>query len=380
MEQALIARVYGVADPTEVADLSYVEGFRGAARAAVDFALVALEGRDDDPPLVPPALLSQARLAARNEVGLDTVLRRYAAGHALFVDFLVEAVEDDRTFPPTELRRLLAVSSSAFDRLLAAVSEEHARELKDRLGFSRERRRAKRVERLLAGEPTDVSDLAYDFDRWHLGVAAQGRNSREQIRDLAATLDCRSLVISRDDELVWVWLGSSRPLDVAPVVASAARFGTLSIGVGEPANTLAGWRLTHRQAVVALSVGLRSPDSVVRYAKVAFLAAVLENDLAVTSLRRLYLDPLCDERDGGEALRGTLRAYFAAERNVSSAAALLGVTRRTISNRLRAIEEKLGGPIESSAAELKTALQVAEFQEADAAMEYSAPVQQSSET
>ena len=52
--------------------------------------------------------------------------------------------------------------------------------------------------------------------------------------------------------------------------------------------------------------------------------------------------------------RETLRAYFAAERNISSTAAALGVDRRTVTNRIRAIEELFGRPLKDCATELET--------------------------
>jgi DNA-binding PucR family transcriptional regulator len=130
----------------------------------------------------------------------------------------------------------------------------------------------------------------------------------------------------------------------------------VSLAIGEPGESLSGWRLTHQQARAALPIALRSPEGLVRYADVALLASTLQDDLLSTSLRQLYLVPLEQERDGGETLRETLRAYFAAERNVSSAAAALGVSRQAVNSRLRTIEEKLGRPLGGCAAELETAL------------------------
>jgi hypothetical protein len=48
-----------------------------------------------------PILLVQARLAARSDVSLDIVLRRYFAGYSLLGDFLVG--EADRLGWPTPL-------------------------------------------------------------------------------------------------------------------------------------------------------------------------------------------------------------------------------------------------------------------------------------
>jgi DNA-binding PucR family transcriptional regulator len=61
--------------------------------------------------------------------------------------------------------------------------------------------------------------------------------------------------------------------------------------------------------------------------------------------------------------RETLRAYFAAGRNISSAAAALSVHRDTVSNRLRAIEAKIGRPPDACAADLELALRLEEMSE-----------------
>jgi DNA-binding PucR family transcriptional regulator len=85
---------------------------------------------------------------------------------------------------------------------------------------------------------------------------------------------------------------------------------------------------------------------------------VLQDELLATTLRRLYLEPLQAERDGGEVAIETLRAYFAAGRNVSSAAAVLGVKRHTVTSRVRAIEEKIGRSLDTCTAEVEVTLRL----------------------
>jgi len=133
------------------------------------------------------------------------------------------------------------------------------------------------------------------------------------------------------------------------------------LAIGEPARGFAGWRRTYRQAGAALPIALRSRRSYVRYGEVAVLASILRDDLLIFTLREQYLAPLASERDGGEALRGTLRAYLAAERNTTSTAAALGVSRQTVVNRLHTVEERLGRQIKNSIAELEAALQIDEL-------------------
>ncbi len=360
LEEALLARVYGVADPTGIEDPAYLEGLRAAAAAAIDFGLETIEASQDRLPLPPPVLLAQARLAARHGVGLDTILRRYSAGHAMLVDFLVEGTEGDAALSLAELRKLLAISSSAFDRLVAAVGEEHARELQSRPNPSRERRLAERVERLLAGEPIDAGSLGYDLSAEHLGAVASGPGAEPALRDLATALDRRLLLVQGGEGAIFGWLGGHRSLDrqaLDPHLTRTWPDGPL-LALGEPARGTAGWRLTHRQAQAAFTVAQRGAEAPARYANVALLTSVLRDDLLASSLRHIYLDPLENERDGGEALRQTLRAYFAAGRNIASAAAALGVTRQTIHNRLRVVEERINRPLGGQLAALEAALEL----------------------
>lgn len=359
LRDTVATRVYAISDPHEVIDPAYLEGLRGALEAAVDHRIAVLEAGERQAPPVPAVLLAQARLDARDGVPLDTVLRRYFAGNTLFGDFLVEEAEQAKV-PSSVLRRLLAEQATLGDRLISAVSEEHAREAKNRPTTSAERRR-ECVKALLAGELVDPSELGYDLDAHHLGLMARGEGGEELMRELAGRLDRRLLAVQREEEPQWAcWLGGLRPLAAEEAMGALADLTPdgVFVTLGEPAEGLAGWRFSHFQAKAALPVAERRGAPVVRYADVALPAAIARDDLAATSLRRLYLEPLEQGRDRGKALRETLRAYFAAERNVSSTAAALGVDRRTVTNRIRAIEGLFGRPLKDFATDLEIALQL----------------------
>ena len=132
--------------------------------------------------------------------------------------------------------------------------------------------------------------------------------------------------------------------------------GGVSFALGEPARGLDGWRLTHQQAQAALAVALRRPRRCTRYIDVALLATALKDQALAGALIEVYLAPLDRQRDGGVVLRRTLRAYLAAGRNVSSAAAALGVTRSTVESRLHTVEQSLGRLLPACLAELEVAL------------------------
>jgi DNA-binding PucR family transcriptional regulator len=215
--------------------------------------------------------------------------------------------------------------------------------------------RAERVEKLLVGELLDTARLPYDFEVHHIAVVAVGSGAAEAIDDLTTAL--HRLVVQADDGVVWGWFGKRDGFDPVELEAfGATDRSDLRLAIGEPAHGLAGWRLTHHQARAALSIAMRGDDTVVRYADVALLASIVKDDLLATSLLRLYIEPLEGERDGGEALRQTLRAYFAAGRNVSLAGAAIGVTRQAVARRLLAAEERLGRSIAACGVELEIAL------------------------
>lgn len=360
----MAARVYSISPPQETADPEYLDGLRSSLTAALDYALAAIERGGERAPSPPPALLVQARMAARHRVGLDTVLRRYFAGYSLLSELVIAEAEEGGLFEEGGLRGLLRGQAAFFGRLISAVSEEHAREGSGQRATS-EQRRAERVRRLLAGELHDASELAYDFDRHHLGLIASGAAMPKALGALAERLDARLLLVQPEEHLSWAWLGGRHPLDpeeVGRLLASRKR-SRLALALGEPGEGLEGWRLTHRQAAAAaLPIATCGPKRFVRYADVALLAAALQDDLLATSLRRIYLAPLDRERDGGATLRATLAAYFRAAGNASSAAAGLGVSRKTVSVRLRAVEEKIGSPLSRSARELETALELHRLQ------------------
>jgi hypothetical protein len=357
LEEELWNRVRAVQNPSSPAEEAYVAALRPTIVAGLEYGLTAIERGTASPPPVPDELLLQAKTAARTGISLDAVIRRYCAANSLFTDTLIS--EADRLgLPRMELKRAFRSFAIAFERLLSVVSEEYGRAAGE-FAESSEERRGELIEGLLAGELIEGPELAYDFSTWHLGLVAFGPAAHESVRAVAEPLDANLLSVKRRDGVIWAWLGSRRP------GAFAERPGTpflegadASLSFGEPAEGLPGWRLTHRQAAAALPLAIKGPDRVATYADCPLLAAVLGDDLLATSLRQLFLTPLTEERDGGDAAKDTLRAYYQASGNASSAAAALGVHRRTVTARLEAIEERLGRRLDTFSAEIETALRL----------------------
>jgi hypothetical protein len=360
----VMVRLRAISGPEENPDPEYAEGLRSAVQTAVDYGIEAVRCDEEDGPAVPTALLEQVRMTARYGIDLDVVLRRYLAGYSLLGTFLIEEAEESGLLRDASLRQLLWVQTRLFDRLIAVVSEEYRRELRPR-PQSPAQRRIERVERLLAGEPLETVDLGYDLEGWHVGLIASGEAATEAMRRLATTLGWRSILVNRPEGDVWAWMGGKRRprLEELEHVIAADWPRTVPVAIGEPGSGRHGWRLTHQQAKAAMPMARRDGSAFVRYREVALVSSVSRDDLLATSLRDIYLAPL-EEAPDGSALIETLRTYFASDRNVSSTAAALRVNRRTVANRLRTIEARLGCTLIASTAEIEAALRL---QELDAA-------------
>lgn len=165
IDQVILTRVRdGVSDPAAMSgDAEYVEGLRVAVVAAVDYALSGIEaGEGSSSAVVPAATVLQAQRAARAGVGLDTVLRRYVAGHALLEDFVMQEVDhNDLLVGRTALRKVLGISALVLDRLIASITSAYMQEVErtgrspaGRGGSSAPERRKQRADRLssAAGE------------------------------------------------------------------------------------------------------------------------------------------------------------------------------------------------------------------------------------
>jgi hypothetical protein len=361
IEQAALARALGVKEPPEAISPEYLEGLRGAVAAAVDYGIASARGEDTRLE-APPALIAQARLAARWGIGLDTVLRRYLAGFTLMSEFVLQEAEADPSLAGAAVNRALRDQAADFDRLLAAVSREYAGAREGR-ARARGQRLAERVEKLLTGEPVDVSELPYDIDMSHLAAVASGAPAPLALRELAGALGGRLLEVDRGEGVVWGWLGRRDPVEPSEAQSSLASIELpgVRIATGEPGTGIEGWRRSHRQARAAWQVALRGRLDRARYADVALPAAILQDDLLAASLRDLYILPLRSGRYSERTLLETLRAYFAADRNATSAAAALGISRQTVFNRLRSSEALLDRKLEDCAADLDVALRFADL-------------------
>jgi hypothetical protein len=367
----VLTRLGQIAEDDQGSDHEYLENQRLAVGAALDYSISSVETGEERWPPVPPVLMTQARLAARSGVGLDSVLRRYFAGFTLLAGYVLREAEMVSQRTGVSLHRFMQVQTAQFDQLLTTLCEEYTSEREKWLRSSY-RRQAEQVEQLLVGESVDPSKLPIEFSSWHVALVAKGSEATDSLRAVASSLDFRLFLVQPGNGVLWGWFHSQRPPDPAEIqreLEGRVPEGT-SVAIGEAGHGLPGWRTTHQQARACLPVAVNGKDRVVRYSQVGVIAALLRDELLIASLRQRYLHPLNDGREGGTALRETLSAYLAAERNVTATAAALRIGRSTVNNRLRTIEKRLGLPLGDCILELEASLKLDECREVDKSAEH----------
>jgi len=361
IETKIVTRIRDLSEPVGEENALYLEGLQGAVAEAVSYGIECIEKGGGWSAPIPPGVTQQARRSAQYGVRLDTVLRRYAAGNKVLEEFLVAEAGD---VPRETLCRILRDQGPQVDRLMEAVAAEYERE-QERVARSSTQRRTDHVLRLLSGEddPGDGVDLEYDFEIWHVGMILTGPKAENAMRLLSERLGYQLLHIPRDKDVVWGWLGSSRQPAVADLFRSLPESlpAGIALTIGEPREGFDGWCLTHREAQMALQVMRRKSERFTRGRDVVLRAAVLRDETFVRSLLDTYLAPIKDHGRLGPKLPETLRVYYSVGENTSITAEDLGISRQTVRQRLRAVEEVLDQPLHTCNAELRVALQLDEL-------------------
>lgn len=355
IERAL-CHTYRYGQSHAVQDLEYCTEVDAALAAVTEFNFDCIEIGDDTATPTPSAVVAQARRAARDGVSLDTFLVEVIAAQTLLNEFILQEAGG---MSGENLGGVQALQSSILLRFATELAEEYRRE-EVRLDELSSRRLNALIERLLSGAPATNGEAGYDWESWHLGLVVSGVRAMEAAQSLAEYLGTALLAAPRDEGTVWAWLGSGRKVASRSVqdALTGKRGAKAKLAVGEPGRELEGWRSTHFEAKAAFGVAIHRSVSVTCFSDVALEAIALQMPDLMRSLQATYLTPLNECKRRGATLRQTLRAYFDAGRNASSAAVSLRVSRRTVENRLRLVEQELGRPLPACGAELELALRL----------------------
>lgn len=317
------------------------------------------------PTSCPVEVLASARLAVGRDFTLWATIKAYRAGNAVQWEAWLEAVESLDVDAPTRVELLRRGSRFMFDyadRCSTWMEREYTRELESRVR-SEEQRRMQAVKVLLDGGLPDQEALDYPLEGAHLALIVSGPDGAGVVSGLAAEMHCQMLALTVEPGTRWVWLATAAPRRSSlrrAILQLRPPSGTV-VAVGGPATGAAGFRQAHAEAEQAQRVAEMRPVPVTLYEDVALEALALRDERGARALVARELGALAADDERSATLRTTLRAYFGAAQHASSAAAMLGVHERTVANRLRAVEERLGHPVRTRHAELDTALRLHEL-------------------
>jgi hypothetical protein len=321
------------------------------------------------PSRCPEEVIESARLGEASGFPLWGCVQAYRTGHAVQWEAWSEAIEGRGLDSDDRVALLRAGSEYMFeyaDRCARWVEAEYTRRREKRMR-SEEQLRIQLVRDLLEGRGGDGTPLGYQLDGWHIALVAVGAEGDRVLRDLGVRLDAELLSVAADAITWWGWLRPRRmiPGEIDRCLRALTPPAGVMLALGDPCEGPPGFRQTHMQAQHAAAIGARRGAGATLYADVALEALGMADREQARWFVSRELGPLAGQDQRARTLRATLRAYFSAGQNATSAALTLGVHERTIGNRLRATETLLGRPILHRRAELETALRIHALQEQD---------------
>jgi hypothetical protein len=333
----------------------------------------------------PASAVEYARRLAQRGTPLTMLLRAYRLGHACFSDWLLTELAlltelkgragDAATITAT-VQRMARLVAGYIDRISEEMVSAYTQEREDWLR-NRSAARAARIRDLLSGAWIDVSateaTLGYRLRQYHVAVvcwaddaASAGDESirlKRAIGRVAAQTGFGGdpVFLSRDGSSAWAWL----PLGIRDRFDGAASDADAGIhfAFGDAAKGIAGFRLTHQQAIAAQAVALAggSPPRVVTYSEVAPVAMMLGS----TNLLRAWvlgtLAGLAIDDEHHARLRDTLLVFLHTGGSYKTTAERLVLHKNTVQYRIRKAEESLGQPVGENRHDVELALRASHW-------------------
>jgi hypothetical protein len=348
----------------------------------VDACLQIMQHRIDLAAVRAPAVaVEYARRLALRGTPLTALLRTYRLGHAHFSDWLLtelaEHTGDAKMIIATTLslsRTLAGYIDQTSEEMVAAYTQERENWLR-----LRNAPRTARIRDLLSGERVSVSTteaaLGYRLRQYHVGLvcwaanatAAAGSATRLEhtISHVAGKIagSGEPMFLPRDESSAWAWLplGIRNRFDAAE--AAAGMDSDLHFAFGDAARGVAGFRLTHQQALAAQAVALAagSPPRVVTFGEVAPVAMMLGSTELLRAWVLATLADLATNDEHHARLRDTLLVFLQSGGSYKAAAEQMVLHKNTVQYRIRKAEESLGQPTGENRHDVALALRVSHW-------------------
>lgn len=358
--------------PEVADDAALVQLARTTVRAHWIAYLSELTEPPRRPRLVKPAVELATIMADRN-LHLATLFKVYRLAQQATWTYVTEVVAG----LPTELVDQTQVlvyfwsrASAWIDSSVTASVDVYQAE-REKLARSAAARRIDVVSDVLAGRLSDIREASAALG----GYAVSGFNTAIVLyTDDPATvsdLDVVALRLATDlgsrhpltvppgGRELWCWVGTRAAPDLTVVRAheELLRSRQITVCVGTPAEGLAGFALSHREARAAHLIATRStrPNRLTLYPDVEVLSLMSGSEEAAARFTIRTLGALADDTETAGRLRETLSALIEAG-TVEDAAKALVVHKNTVRYRLGQAEEILGYRVTQAPPELGIAL------------------------
>jgi hypothetical protein len=371
---------------TELPDVDADPELRGSTYASTDNVLRLLVdlSRSRLPPqeaVPPPAAVDYAREFVRRGLPLDSLIRAYHVGQAMFFSrWSAKARADIRD--PSELADAIELGAKwtfeYVETLSGGLVRRYAEE-RERWVRSAAALRAQVVDAVLSGESVDIDAssrrLGYELDRNHQafvvwtdewadgGEQALAMLERAALEIVSSLGAVNPLLVARGRLCLGGWVGwrGERSLKAEPHQFDGHAFPGVLAGFGSPGHGVPGFCQSHREAMNARRVAQLThhrPGSITRYDDVALVALASADVEHAREFVATELGQLVAGDDQSRRLTATLRVYLEENMSPLRAAHRLGVHENTITNRIRAAQELLPHPIERRSPELQVALRL----------------------
>jgi len=323
---------------------------------------------------VPAAAAHYVRRMAQRDVPVESLLRAYRLGGALFMQWWLHAVGQHQPTPEVLLaatQHTASVETAYIDQISEALVEIYDEERKlwaQRAAATR----SVQVRTVLLDEELDAVTAealtGYRMHGTHVGVVAwstapdSGREVESAGQLIAETTGQQPLAVLADDRTLWAWVSGARAADLDLAVLDAElrrRLSPVRVAVGSPGIGLFGFRASHHEALAAQRVAnIRGGDGpgVTAYAEVA-MSTFLARDLrAARRWVAEVLGGLATDDDAMAELRRTVLLFLRAGASLTEAAVQLHLHKNTVRYRLRKAEDVRGRPINERRLDVETAL------------------------
>jgi DNA-binding PucR family transcriptional regulator len=331
----------------------------------------------------PAAALEEARRRAQRGTALTALLRAYRLGHTVFLDWvfreLARQSHDDARMLTAVTMDLSKIVAGYVDQTSEEIVATYAGERENWLR-NRSAARAARVRDLLSGQLVNVSatesTLGYRLRQYHVGVVCwTGAEAvsvdnitrlERAISHIAAQTAAGAdpVFLPRDESSAWAWL----PLGIrdrfdAAAASMADLDGDLHVAFGDVVKGMAGFRLTHQQALAAQAVALAggSPPRVVTYGEVAPVAMMLGSADLLRAWVLTTLGQLATDDEQHARLRETLLVFLDTGGSYKTTAERLVLHKNSVQYRIRRAEESLGRPVGHDRHDVELALQASRW-------------------